>query len=296
MNALSKLDPVVQWGWRILLPLLLVYVLVLLFVYFSQRGLIFPGSASQGEPYYEVTPPPGTELVRLTTATGDRIAAVFGPALTLEGKPHPQAASRPTVLYFYGNGDSLKGNLAQLHEIRLLGVNVIIPEYVGFGMSTGTASEAGCYATADAAYAHLLTRTDIDPARIIAAGWSLGSAVAIDLASRKPVAGLAAFSAFTSMGDMAQRLYPIFPARLLLRHKFESERKIARVTCPVLLGHGKRDTMIPFSMTERLAKAANGPVTVFFIDEAQHNDFWAVTEDRQAYVAFQRFLDGLESQ
>jgi uncharacterized protein len=281
------------WGLRILLPLFLVYVLVLLFVFFSQRSLIFPGSAYRGEPYYEVSAPPGTELVRLTTSTGDRIAAVFGPALTLQGKPHPQAASRPTVLYFYGNGDSLKGNLAQLHEIRLLGVNVMIPEYVGFGMSTGTASEAGCYSTADAAYDHLLARRDIDPSKIVAAGWSLGGAVAIDLASRKPVAGLANFSTFTSMGDMAQRLYPVFPARLLLRHRFESERKMVRVTCPVLLGHGKRDTMIPFSMTERLAKAARGPVTVFFLDEAQHNDFWAPTEDRQAYVAFQRFLDRL---
>jgi uncharacterized protein len=271
-----KLHPFLVWGWRIALPILIVYVVLLLFVYLSQLNLVFPGHASQRDSYFHVTPPPDAELLRLRTPGGDTVAALFGPALTPEGRPHPQARRRPTLLFFYGNGDSLKGNQDQFHEFRRLGVNVMIPEYLGYGMSEGSASESGCYATADAAYDHLLTRKDIDPAKIVSAGWSLGGAVAIDLAARRPVAGLAAFSTFTSLADMGRRLYPVFPVGLLVRHKFESEEKIAKVACPILLGHGSRDGMIPPSMMDRLAGKAGGPVTTFLVEGAGHNDFFAL--------------------
>jgi fermentation-respiration switch protein FrsA (DUF1100 family) len=158
-------------------------------------------------------------------------------------------------------------------------VNVLIPEYVGYGMSGGRAGEAGCYATAEAAYAYVLTRKDVDPDKIVAAGWSLGAAVAVDLASRKPVAGLVIFSAFTSMVEMARLHFPYLPASLLLRHRFESESKIARVRCPILIGHGRDDRLIPHAMSDRLAAAAGGPVSRFSVDGAGHNDFYLVGGD-----------------
>src|SRR5262249_5430031 len=151
-----------------------------------------------------------------------------------------------------------------------------IPEYFGFGMSSGGASEKGCQATADAAYDELVVRRCVDPGRIVAAGWSLGGAVAVDLASRRRAGGLLPFCTFTNALQLARRLLPIVPVSLLLRHRFETLRKIDRVDCPVLVGHGRLDRIVPFDMGRRLAAAARGPVTTLWIDQADHNDFHEV--------------------
>lgn len=156
-------------------------------------------------------------------------------------------------------------------------------------MSGGKASEAGCQATADAVLAHLKGRKDVDPTKIIAAGWSLGGAVALDLASRGKVAGVISFCTFTSMAEMARRNLPLLPASLLLRHRFDNESKIAKVTCPILIGHGRRDTLIPHSMSDRLAEAARAPVMRFTVEEAGHNDFFATGGD-QVLDAMRTFI------
>jgi pimeloyl-ACP methyl ester carboxylesterase len=263
------------------------------FLYFMQTALIFPGRESQGQSWAVVTTPPGIELVPLRTADGERVVALFGGALTADGRPRDDAATRPTILFFYGNGDCLRGASGTLFDgLRRAGANVCIPEYVGYGMSSGSPSERDCYATADAAYDYLLTREDVNPASILVAGWSLGAAVAGDLAARRPATGLAMFSSFTSMGDMAREVYPFIPgARLLLSHRFENEEKIARISCPILLGHGTADTIIPYAMSERLAAAAGGPVTLVAVEGAGHNDFFAVG-GRKVFGAIGELVDG----
>lgn len=271
------------------IPLIAIVGLTAL-LYSFQTRLIFPGQATQGLPEAEVVAGPDAELVRLETAGGDRVVALFGAALGPDGRPRPDAATRPTLLFFNGNGTCLKAAADQFALFRRAGANVLIPDYVGYGMSGGVASEAGCSATADAAFAHLRARKDVDPRRIVAGGWSLGAAVAIDLAAREPVAGVVALSGFTSMVDMARRNFPYLPARLLLRHRFASESKLRRVSCPILIGHGRDDALIPFAMAGRLAAAANGPVTRFAVDHAGHNDFFLIGEDQIA-DELRRFLD-----
>jgi fermentation-respiration switch protein FrsA (DUF1100 family) len=171
---------------------------------------------------------------------------------------------------------SLSGCYGELEHFRRLGCNVAIAEFVGYGLSSGKPSEAGVYATADAAYEYLLTRNDLDRRQIIPVGWSLGAAAAIDLASRKSVAGLATFSAFTSMTDMGHRLLPWFPTSLLLKHRFENERKLTKVSVPCLLAHGTQDSLVPFAMNAKLAVAAQGAVTVVPVSGADHNDIFQV--------------------
>jgi len=247
------------------------------FLYFMQASLIFPGRDSQGQAWAVASAPSGAELIELQTSNGSKIVAFFGPALTPDGKPLDDAATRPTILFFYGNGDHLQATRFLFDSFRRLGANVCIPEYEGYGMSTGSAGEDGCYRTADAAYGYLLARPDVDRTKIVAAGWSLGAAVAVDLAARRPVAALATFSAFTSMADMARQVYPFLPgASFLLKHHFDSLEKIAGIGVPTLVGHGTADPAIPFAMSERLAARAGGPVTLLAIDGAGHNDFFEV--------------------
>jgi fermentation-respiration switch protein FrsA (DUF1100 family) len=212
----------------------------------------------------------------LATKQGEKVATLFGQALMPEGTPDLEASTRPALIYFYGNAMCLAYSEPEFDRFRRLGLNVIIPDYVGYGMSEGRPSEKGCQATADAAYDYLVSTRGIDPGQIIAAGWSLGGAVAIDLASRRKVAGLMAFSAFTSGVDMARRILPFVPVSLLLRHRFDNQRKISKVRCPTLIGHGRDDSLIPFTMGEKLAKESAGPVTTLWIDRAEHNDFFDV--------------------
>lgn len=254
----------------------LAYVCVLGVLYFGQGWLIFPGRTSQGEAYARVDVPAGAELVRLKTASGEDVVAIFSRALDERGAPAEDSASRPTVLYFYGNGDRLANNVAMVTGFRRLGANVMVPEYVGYGESSGAPSEVGCRETAEAAFDALAARPDVDPRRIVSAGSSLGSGVAVDLASRRPVAGLATFSAFTSMVDMGRRDYPYVPVSLLLSYRFESLAKIASVRCPVFVSHGLADGFIPPAMSERLAAAAGGPVTFFPVTGAHHDDLFDV--------------------
>jgi uncharacterized protein len=245
-----------------------------------QTRLIFPGASTQGQADAEVRPREGTDLVKLKTKRGDTIVALYGAAVLANGRPDPRAADRPTMIFFYGNAMCLKYAAVQLEELRRLGVNVLIPEYVGYGMSSGSASEKGCQATALAAYDYVVSARRVDPKRIISAGWSLGGAVAIDLASERQVGGLIAFSSFTSAVELGQRAFRFLPVSLLLRHRFDNIHKIAKINCPTLIGHGRWDRTIPFDMGEELAAKAGGPVTTLWIDRADHNDFFDVGGER----------------
>lgn len=240
-----------------------------------ENALVFPGSATQGRPY-AVIEPGDAELVRLCLADGTPIVAEFGKALGEDGRVAPDAPSRPTVIFFYGNGSFAAGMTSIFNRYRHLGMNIIIPDYPGYGMSGGRPSEASSYRTADAVYDYLLGRPDVDPARIVAAGWSMGSGVAVDLASRRPVCALELVSAFTSLTATAHRLYPWLPTSLLLKSHFNSLSKIPRVTCPILLIHGRQDGLVPATMSDALAAKAGGRVTLLKIEGAGHNDVFEV--------------------
>jgi uncharacterized protein len=242
---------------------------------------VFPGAYFRD--HHLEKPPAGGELVRLVTRTGTEAVAFFAPAETAYGASHPDAAGRPTIAFFYGNGMVLADTADIIDGFRREGLNVIAPDYPGFGMSPGAPSEEECFATADAVFDHLASRSDVDRSRIVAAGWSLGGAVALHLAAARGVAAVATFSTFTAMADMASEQYPMFPRgvlRALLDHPFANERTVAKLDCPLFVGHGRRDSLVPFWMADRLASAARGRV-VRYANEADHGDFLYL--DRSIY-------------
>ncbi len=260
-----------RWTVRIARIVVLAYIGVCLFFYFMQTSLIFPGSTTQGESQSIIRPSEDYELLDLKTADGIKVAALFGKAIPSASHPiGPQEA--PTVLFFYGNGEYMADCMDTFYQLRRRGFNVIVPEYLGYGMSQGKPSESGCYAAADAAYDYLLSRPDIRHDRFVSMGWSLGGGVAVDLASRRPTLALITISTFTSIDDMARNQYPWLPVSLIVRHHFNNLAKIPRISCPILIAHGTADMLIPPQMADRLAQAAGQAATRFRVEGADHND------------------------
>ncbi len=227
---------------------------------------------TQGRPDAIIQPRPGYDLIHLTTRDGTAIVAQFGRALDSRGVPAADPEEMPTVIFFYGNGACAAYMAEEFVRFRMLGVNVLMPDYPGYGMSEGKPSEKGFYATADAAYDYLQSQPGIDGNRIIAAGWSMGAAVAIDLASRRKVEGLVTVSAFTNLPAVAHSMVPWFPISLIIRSRFDNLGKIPLVTCPIFIAHGTRDDLVPPEMADRLAAAATVKVLPYRVQGGGHND------------------------
>lgn len=142
---------------------------------------------------------------------------------------------------------------------RDIGLNLFAFDYRGFGASEGAPEEQGLYADAEASYRYLTDSLHVPANRIVIFGHSLGSGVAIELATRVPAAALVVEGAYTSVVDRGQELYPFLPVRFVASQRFASIEKIARVRAPKLFLHSPSDDVIPFAHGQRLFAAATGP-------------------------------------
>jgi uncharacterized protein len=207
-----------------------------------------------GRPLAADRPSPPFEQVDLVRPEGAR---VFGWVL-----PHPDAAAdAPWLLYLHGNRATVasRANIVRYEQFRALGLNVFAPEYRGFGGLDGTPTEAGVTADARAAYDYLREILGIPPGRIIIFGWSLGSAVAVNLASEVEAAAVILEGAPSSLVAIGQRDYPWLPVRLVMRNPFESILKVRRVAAPILFLHSPEDGVIPIEEGRRLFATAREP-------------------------------------
>lgn len=284
---------------RLSLLFAVLYFLPLLGLGVFQKALVFNAQASRTQTAAAgIAAPPGARTLRLRTDAGDTVAAYFGHALRADGSPDPAYSRRPTLLFFTGKGSSIAPERGLFQSLRRLDANVLMPDYVGFGQSGGQESEAGCFAAASASYQFLRRQPEIDQKRLVVAGYSLGSGVAVDLTAREltarqPVAGLALFAAYTSMADMGHQEYPVYPAwllRLILRSPFDSAAKMPQITCPVLLVHSRADTLIPYRMAGTLTALCRGPVTRLTVTHAGHAGYFSTIETT-VFPALRRFLE-----
>lgn len=278
-------------------PLLLAVVLLCAVGIVEVRGsmesmFIFPGAATQGRADTIVPPGGNYELIPLQTRDGTRITALFGGALDPRGGHTLVAGKRPIVIFFYGNGACLASMGNVFEGFRRLGVNVLMPEYPGYGMSGGKPSEKGFYEAADAAYEYAAQRPGVDHDRIVASGWSMGSAVAVDLASRRRVNSLVLVSAFTNLPAVAHALVRWFPTSLIIRSRFDNLAKMPLVGCPVFIARGTKDSLVPPSMSDKLAEAAKAGVTSYRVPGGGHNDVFEVG-GRELWEAIEGFIFGI---
>jgi len=246
------------------------YFLLAVLLYFLQEKMVFlpqlPGRELDATPAYL-----GFEF--------DDVKVVTSDGVRLHGWYVHSAEPRGTVLFFHGNAGNISHRLESIAIFQSLGLDTFIIDYRGYGQSEGKAGERGLYLDGDAAWQYLVEERAIEPSGIVLFGRSMGGAVAARLAARQQAGGAIIESSFTSAPDMAHRLYPFMPVRLISRLRFPVAKDLANSNAPVLVIHSHDDEIIPFEMGRSLYDAAPEPKA--FLDIAgDHNTGFLLSEDR----------------
>jgi hypothetical protein len=197
----------------------------------------------------------------------------------------PAEGAEFTFVCFHGNAANIALRAEAYAALRALPANVLAVEYRGYGKSEGSPSEQGIYLDAQAAHDYLTGPRGIRPERLIAYGQSLGTAVAVDLATQRPVGGLVLEAPFPSAAAVARRVYFFLPGiTLALRAKFETARKLATLRVPVLVAHCRQDPVIAFSFGEQVFAAANEPKKFYPVEAYCHEEISLVAPREYAPV------------
>lgn len=235
------------------------------------------------------------EQVRLEPADGPGGEAGDGPTLHAWWIPARSGtragagrAARGALLYFHGNAGHLAGRARIARRWAERGLDVLLFDYRGYGRSGGRPSETGLYRDARAAYRHVRRERGVPPERVLLHGHSLGSAVAVELASERPAAGLVVSAGFTTLPSLASRIYGWLPDRTFrgwTRNRFDSEDRIGRADMPLLAVAGGEDEIVAPEEVRRLYEAAAEPKRWLEVPGGRHNDlldrpaFWRAAED-----------------
>lgn len=241
---------------------LLGYSVVAGYLYVFQRKLLYIPNRNLGSPgTYQLY-----DMGALSLKTSDKtnIVAWYVP---------PPDDTAPVVVYFHGNA----GNLSDRHEkfSRFLEypIGFMALSYRGYGTSQGSPSEEGFYEDARTVINYLLNK-GIEQKRIVLYGESLGSGVAVQMATEYvQVRALVLEAPYLSISQRAHELYPFIPVPWLLKDKFDSATKIKQIHCPLLIFHGEEDKTIPIRHGMELFEKATVPKEAHFFPHIGHTDF-----------------------
>ena len=263
----------------IILTLVSFYVLLLATMFFFQRSFLYHPSIDNYLKDQAINVPSEIEKVKITTEDNIELVAWFY---------NKDIKKFKTILFFHGNAGSLENRTYKLNHFKDLNVNFLIIAWRGFSGNEGKPNENGLYNDAKSAIVWLNSR-GVTKENIILYGESLGTGIAVEVAQNKNYAGVILESPFTSMINMGKKYYPLFPVRFLLKDKFESYKKIKKVSAPVLVIHGKIDKIVPFAMGEKMYELANEPKFFYFQEYGDH----MLDYDEELLSVLKKFIQSL---
>jgi uncharacterized protein len=248
------------------------YALLVAVLYVAQDTLLYHPIPTHLQPA-QAGLPEAQEVV-LDTSDGEKVIVWHV----------PPRDGMPVVIYFHGNAEIVPWRVDRHRALIANGTGLIALSYRGYAGSTGTPTEEGLHRDADAAYAFAVAR--YAPERIVLWGHSLGTGVAVRLASEKPVGKVILEAPYSSTVDVAAALFPFVPVRWLMRDQFHSDEWIGAVRAPVLILHGAHDDIIPMRFGERLYALAHDPKRFISYDKGGHIDL----DDYGAGAAARAFI------
>lgn len=274
---------------RVVLPFLLAAIAIveivmpLAMVLARNHLLFFPSDVPAPETRMRAFGGLDAKVVRVERPDGRKLAAY-------DVAPFHLTDEYPVVLFLHGNAGNI-GDRAEVVAwfVSLAHVRVVMLDYSGYGGNAGTPSEDEINTDALAAFDHLVA-SGVAASRIVLYGESIGGAPAIFVATQRPAAGLVAQSTLSSLSSVALRKFPWIPlAALFVRGSFPSADRIATLDMPVLVVHGRNDSVVPFAEGERLAAAAKPHAEFLPVDAADHNDLLDVAGDDYVRGLGERF-------
>lgn len=246
---------------KFLLVLIVCYAAIVLALYVFQRKLLYM-------PDRNISPPQSYGL--------QGFSDLFIPSkdgLNIQLWHKTAQSGFPTIIYFHGNAANLGNRAPSYQSFVDKGFGVLALSYRGFGKSEGSPSEEGIYHDARATIAYAKNELGLKIDRLVYYGESLGSGVAIQMATEHSPGALILEAPYTSVAGRAAEIYFYVPVGLLIKDRFDSIGKIAQVHTPLLILHGEKDITIPISHGKALLDKANTPKKAEFFPDRGHNDF-----------------------
>ena len=191
----------------------------------------------------------------------------------------PADEAHPVLVYFHGNAGHIGERDYKVRDMVEAGYGVLLATYRYNAGAGGKGSERALLADARRAI-EFVKKHSIAEQRIVLYGESLGSGVAVAMATEHDVAGLVLESPYSSIADVAHSRYWFALAKWLLRDRFDSVARIGKVRAPILLLHGHADRTIPIRFAEKLYDAAPEPKEAHFYPDGGHVDLFDYGADR----------------
>ena len=235
----------------------LAYFIIILFVYFYQRNLLYHPSENN---YLNDKITFNYEEIFIETDKKIKLKSWFIKKDLNKFK---------TILIFHGNAGNLFNRVYKLNELNKLDVNILLISWRGFSGNKGKPTEKNLYHDTEEAVKWLNNRGAISK-NIILYGESLGTGVATELGTSNAFGGIILESPFTSIANAAKIYYPYLPVNIILKDRYDSIGKIKNITTPILIMHGKKDNIVPQKMGLELYEKANQPKFSYFPENDDH--------------------------
>ncbi|MBL7481838.1 alpha/beta hydrolase [Legionella bononiensis] len=256
---------------QILLIACVIFGCVLLLMYVFQRNLIyFPDRHIPNLKKFHAQ-----DMVLVTIHTADN--------LKLKSWYKPADKNQPTILYLHGNAGHIGYRMPLARQFLDSGIGLLLLEYRGYGGNIGSPTEQGFYKDGEAAV-HYLLKQGIAPQKIVLFGESLGTGVATKIANQHQFCAIILQSPFTSLVNLSRYHYPwLFISPW---DKYNSLKRITKINAPLLVLHGTRDQIVPYSEGLKLFNEALEPKKMHTLQGYDHNNLWSSPGFSQEIIHF----------
>ena len=237
--------------------IIIAYIVVIIFVYFYQRNLLYHPSENN---YQNDTIQFNHQEIFIKVNDEIKLKSWI---------INKDLKNFKTLVFFHGNAGDLSNRIYKLNELDKLNINILLISWRGFSGNEGYPTEKNLYEDAKAAI-KWLNKKKVSNSQIILYGESLGTGVAVEIASKNNFNSIILESPFTSIENSAKIYYPYLPVSFLLKDRYDSISKIKKINSPILIMHGRKDDIVPFFMGKKLFEKANSPKDSYFTDIDDH--------------------------
>ncbi len=254
------------------------YIMVLVGMYLIQTKLVYPGGPLRERP--EQYGGVGVQEIHLEMEDGVRLTHWFIP---------PTNKNLPVVVAFHGNAGHTGDRLAKLKYFAEMGYGLFQVEYRGYAGHEGTPSEQAFKADGLIAL-KWLSEQGYTKDKLIMYGESLGTGMAVWLASQFPVQAVILEAPYSSIVDVAQAKYWFLPVKYLLKDKWRSDLSIIDVKAPVFIFHGENDEVIPIAFSRKLFELIPNDKQAIYFDDGYHMDLYDHGAEKNVREFLQKFV------